>query len=125
MLFQLQLLAYRLIKPLMKPVSRLVAIPRPVLFVGPGSTTRLCQLIAGSGSRRTLIVTDAVLVKLGLIEPVRKALEAEGVDVAVFDGIVPGSDPRRARNGASWPSVPTAATRSSRSVVVRRSTRPR
>ena len=89
MLFQLQLLAYRLIKPFMKPVSRLVAIPRPVLFVGPGSTARLCQLIAGAGSKRTLIVTDAVLVKLGLIDPVRKALEAEGVDVAVFDGILP------------------------------------
>lgn len=89
MLFQLQLLAYRLMKPFMKPVSRLVAIPRPVLFVGPGSTSRLCRLIAGSGSKRTLIVTDAVLVKLGLVEPARKALEAEGVDVAVFDGIVP------------------------------------
>jgi alcohol dehydrogenase class IV len=89
MLFQLQLLAYRLIKPFMKPASRILAIPRPVLFVGPGSTARLCQLIAGAGSKRTLIVTDAVLVKLGLVEPVRKALEAQGVDVAVFDGIVP------------------------------------
>ena len=89
MLFQLQLLAYRLIKPFMKPASRLLAIPRPVLFVGPGSTARLCQLIAGAGSKRTLIVTDTVLVKLGLVEPVRKALEAQGVDVAVFDGIMP------------------------------------
>jgi alcohol dehydrogenase class IV len=89
MLFQLQLLAYRLIKPFMKPASRLLALPRPVLFVGPGSTARLCQLIAGAGSKRTLIVTDAVLVKLGLVEPVRKALEAQGVNVTVFDGILP------------------------------------
>jgi alcohol dehydrogenase class IV len=89
MLFQLQLLAYRLIKPFMKPASRLLAIPRPVLFVGPGSTARRCQLIAGAGSKRTLIVTDAVLVKLGLVEPVRKALEAQGVNVTVFDGILP------------------------------------
>jgi alcohol dehydrogenase class IV len=89
MLFQLQLLAYRLIKPFMKPASRLLAIPRPVLFVGPGSTARLCQLIAGAGSKRTLIVTDAVLVKLGLVEPVRKVLEAQGVNVTVFDGILP------------------------------------
>jgi alcohol dehydrogenase len=89
MLFQLQLLAYRLVKPFMKPVSRMVAIPRPVLFVGPGSTARLCQLIAGSGAKRVLVVTDAVLVKLGLVEPVREALAADGVDVAVFDGIVP------------------------------------
>ena len=89
MLFQLQLLAYRLMKPFMKPLSWLVAIPRPVLFVGPGSAARLCRLIGGSGARRTLIVTDAMLVKLGLVEPVRRSLEAEGIDVAVFDGIVP------------------------------------
>jgi alcohol dehydrogenase class IV len=89
MLFQLQLLAYRLIKPFMKPVSRLVAIPRPVLFVGPGSTTRLCELIAGSGAKRVLVVTDAVLAKLGVVEPARRALSGAGVDVAVFDGIIP------------------------------------
>jgi alcohol dehydrogenase len=89
MLFQLRLLFYRLIKPFMKPVSRLVAIPRPVLFVGPDSTRRLCDLIAGSGHRRVLVVTDAVLVKLGLVEPITAALSAKGIEVAVFDGIVP------------------------------------
>ena len=89
MFFQLRLLAYRLVKPFMKPVSRLVSIPRPVLFVGAGSTARLCQLIAGSGARRTLIVTDSVLARLGVIEPARRALAAEGIDVAVFDGIIP------------------------------------
>jgi alcohol dehydrogenase class IV len=89
MLFQLQLLAYRFVKPFMKPVSRLVAIPRPVLFVGPGSTARLCQLIAGSGAKRVLIVTDGVLARLGIVEPARRALSDAGIDVAVFDGIVP------------------------------------
>ncbi|NJD31584.1 MAG: iron-containing alcohol dehydrogenase, partial [Gammaproteobacteria bacterium] len=89
MLFQLQLLLFRLIKPFMKPLSWIIPIPRPVLFVGPGSTGRLCKLVGGSGARRTLIVTDAVLAKLGVIEPARQALRAEGIDVAVFDGIVP------------------------------------
>lgn len=89
MLFDLRLLAYRLVKPVMKPVSWLIAIPQPVLFVGPGSTGRLCRLIGGSGARRTLIATDGALAKLGLVQPVREALEAQGIDVAVFDGIVP------------------------------------
>jgi alcohol dehydrogenase class IV len=89
MLFKLRLFLYRLMKPFMKPISRLVAIPRPVLFVGPGSTRRLCDFIAGAGHRRVLIVTDAMLVKLGLVEPVRAALAARGADVVVFDGIVP------------------------------------
>lgn len=89
MLFDLRLFAHRFIKALKKPLLKLVAIPRPVLIVGTGSTAKLCQLIGGSGARRTMIVTDAILVRLGVLEPVRRALEAEGVDVAVFDGIVP------------------------------------
>src|SRR5512135_1714908 len=36
-----------------------------------------------------MIVTDAVLVKLGLVEPLRLALQAQGIDVAVHDGITP------------------------------------
>jgi len=89
MLFDLRLFAHRFIKALKKPLFKLVAVPRPVLIVGAGSTAKLCQLIGGSGARRTMIVTDAILVRLGLLEPVRRALEAEGIDVAVFDGIVP------------------------------------
>jgi alcohol dehydrogenase class IV len=89
MLFQLRLLAYRLIKPFMWPVSRVVAIPRPTLFVGPGSAQRLCASIGQFGFRRVMIVTDAVLVKLGLVEPLRAALQAEGIDVAIHDGITP------------------------------------
>jgi len=89
MLFQLRLLAYRLIKPFMWPVSRVVAIPRPTLFVGPGSAQRLCVSIGQFGFRRVMIVTDAVLVKLGLVEPLRIALQAEGIDVAIHDGITP------------------------------------
>jgi alcohol dehydrogenase class IV len=89
MLFQLRLLAYRLIKPFMWPVSRVVAIPRPTLFVGPGSAQRLCVSIGQFGFRRVMIVTDAVLVKLGLVEPLRAALQAQGIDVAIHDGITP------------------------------------
>ena len=88
-MFALRLLAYRLVKPFMWPVSRAVAIPRPTAFVGAGSAGRLCQAIGQFGFRRVMIVTDAVLVKLGLIEPIRRALAEQGIDVAVHDGITP------------------------------------
>lgn len=88
-LFALRLLGYRLLKPLQWPVSRVVAIPRPTAFVGPDSALRLCAMIGQSGVRRVMIVTDAVLVKLGLIEPIRRALTEQGIDVAVHDGITP------------------------------------
>jgi alcohol dehydrogenase len=85
----LRLLAYRLLKPFLWPVSRLVAIPRPTLFVGPGSAQRLCTSLGQFGLKRVMIVTDAVLVKLGLVEPLKRTLEAQGIDVAVHDGITP------------------------------------
>jgi alcohol dehydrogenase class IV len=89
MLFELRLLAYRLAKPLQWPVSRAVAIPRPTALVGPGSAQRLCTMIGEFGVRRVLIVTDAVLVKLGLLEPLQRALAEHGIDVAVHDAITP------------------------------------
>lgn len=89
MLFGLRLLAYRLIKPFKKPIPRLVPIPRPTVLVGPDSALRLCRMIGEFGYRRVMIVTDAVLVKLGLVEPLRSALAEQGIDVAVHDGITP------------------------------------
>lgn len=84
-----RLLAYRLAKPLQYPTSRLIAIPRPTAFVGPGSALRLCTMIGQSGVKRVMIITDAVLVKLGLVEPIRQKLADAGLDVAIHDGITP------------------------------------
>jgi alcohol dehydrogenase class IV len=89
MLFDLRLFAYRLVKPFQWPTSRVVPIPRPTTFVGPGAALKLCDSIAQFGLKRVLIVSDAVLVKLGVVEPLRAALAAQGVDVAVHDGITP------------------------------------
>jgi len=88
-LFALRLFAHRLVKPFNWPVSRAVAVPRPTLFVGADASLRLCASIGEFGYRRVMIVTDAVLVKLGLVEPLRQALQAQGIDVAVHDGITP------------------------------------
>ena len=89
MLFALRLFAYRLVKPFQWPTSRVVPIPRPTTFVGPEAALRLCDSIVQFGFKRVLIVTDAILVKLGLVEPLRKALADRGVEVAVHDGITP------------------------------------
>jgi alcohol dehydrogenase len=88
-LFALRLFAHRMLKPLNWPVSRAVAVPRPTLFVGTDASLRLCAAIGQFGYRRVMIVTDVVLVRLGLVEPLRQALLAQGIDVAVHDGITP------------------------------------
>ena len=89
MLFKLRLLVYRLLKPFQWPISRFFAIPRPTVFVGPDSALRLCASIGQFGFQRVMIITDAVLVKLQVVEPIRAALVAQGIDVAIHDAITP------------------------------------
>ncbi len=68
---------------------RFVPIPQPTLLVGPGSSARLGQAVAGFGHAKTLIVTDAVIAKLGLLKDLTDALAAGGAAWATFDEITP------------------------------------
>jgi alcohol dehydrogenase len=40
-------------------LTRFIPIPQPMLLVGPGSSARLGQAIAGFGHRKLLVVTDS------------------------------------------------------------------
>jgi len=68
-------------------VTRLLPIPQPTLMVGPGSSARLGQAVGGFGHRRVLIVTDEVIVRLGLHKPLADALAASGTPFTVFDEV--------------------------------------
>lgn len=64
-------------------------IKLPEVFAGPGASLLLCDAVAGTGVQRLLLVTDAMLVKLGLVEPLRQRLEARGIAVTIYDGVLP------------------------------------
>jgi alcohol dehydrogenase len=70
-------------------VTRFIPIPQPTLLVGPGSSARLGQAVAGFGHRKILIVTDSVISKLGLLKGLTDALSAGGAEFVVFDEITP------------------------------------
>jgi alcohol dehydrogenase len=70
-------------------VTRFIPIPQPTLLVGPGSSGRLGQAIAGFGHSKILIVTDSIISKLGLLKPLTDALTAGGANFVVFDEITP------------------------------------
>lgn len=70
-------------------VTRFIPIPQPTLLVGPGSSGRLGQAIAGFGHSKILIVTDSIISKLGLLKPLTDALSAGGANFVVFDEITP------------------------------------
>lgn len=92
--FPLQERFYRGLTGSLKYVGKVLAliIRPPEIFAGPGASLLLCDALAGTGAKRLLLVTDAMLVKLGLVEPLRQRLEAQGVAVTVYDGVLP--DPR-------------------------------
>ncbi len=70
-------------------VTRFIPIPQPTLLVGPGASARLGQAIAGFGHQKILIVTDAIIAKLGLLKSLTDALAAGGAEFVVFDEITP------------------------------------
>jgi alcohol dehydrogenase len=70
-------------------VTRFIPIPQPTLLVGPGSSGRMGQAVAGFGHSKILIVTDSIISKLGLLTPLTDALTAGGAQFVVFDEITP------------------------------------
>jgi alcohol dehydrogenase class IV len=89
--FPLQEAVYRSLTNSLKYVGKALnlIIRLPEVFAGPGSSLLLCEAVAGSGVQRLLLVTDAMLVKLGLVEPLRARLAELGVEVTVYDGVLP------------------------------------
>jgi alcohol dehydrogenase len=70
-------------------LTRYIPIPTPTLLVGPGSSARMASAVAGFGHKHVLIVTDAMIVKLGLLKGITDALDAAGTRYTVFDEITP------------------------------------
>lgn len=70
-------------------LTRLLPISQPTMLVGPGASARLGQAINDFGHRKVLIVTDAVITRLGLTAPLTQALAAGGTRFVVFDAITP------------------------------------
>ena len=57
-------------------LTRFIPIPQPTLLVGPGSSGRLGQAVAGFGHSKILIVTDSIISKLGLLKDLTEAMTA-------------------------------------------------
>lgn len=70
-------------------VTRFLPLPQPTLLVGPGSSARLGQAVAGFGHTKLLIVTDSIIAKLGLLNTLTDALTAGGAEYVIFDEITP------------------------------------
>ncbi len=87
--FSAKTAAYRTKMKVLKTTAKILPFPKPTLFSGPGSSLELCEAIAQVGTSRLLIVTDAMLVKIGLLDGIQGKLAELGVDFFIYDGVQP------------------------------------
>lgn len=73
----------------LKAVSYVIPIRRPMLFVGESSCDELCDMLINEGNTNVFIVTDAVLNKLGIPAKITDYLDAKNIRYHVYDGITP------------------------------------
>ncbi|AXI03312.1 iron-containing alcohol dehydrogenase [Aquirhabdus parva] len=72
-----------------KVIMRVMPAPRPLVLVGADSSLKLCATIAQLGVKRVLVVTDAVLYKLGVIHPIETELQKHGIKTTIYSGVTP------------------------------------
>jgi alcohol dehydrogenase class IV len=87
--FGVQVAGYQGLMKGLKGLVMTVPFPRPTLFSGPGSSLQLCEAIAQMGVRKLLLVTDAMLLKLGVLDAIQAELKKQGVRFVIYDGIKP------------------------------------
>jgi alcohol dehydrogenase class IV len=63
--------------------------PLPILVQGKGQLGQLASVCSELGMTHPLIVTDSMLVKIGLIASVTAGLTAAGLMVTVYDKVHP------------------------------------
>ena len=87
--FGVQVTGYQGLMKTLKGIVKTLPFPKPTLFTGPGSSLELCDAISLMGVHKLLIVTDAMLVKIGLLKDIEKRLDKLGVRYAIYDGVKP------------------------------------
>lgn len=89
MIWEVTKLLYRVWQAVMRLLSRTLRFREPELLSGAGSLVRLPETVKKMGIIRVLVVTDKVLVKLGMLAGLFDALEDCGIDFVVYDEVQP------------------------------------
>lgn len=82
-------LFYRTWQGVMRLLSRTLRFREPELLSGAGSLVRLPEAVKGRGITRVLIVTDKVLMKLGMLAGLLESMNACGIAFVIYDQVQP------------------------------------
>lgn len=70
-------------------LTYILPVSHPLVFAGPHSALNLCDNIQQLGMKKVLIVTNAILLNLGVIHPLQDKLEQAGIQVTIFSEVKP------------------------------------
>ena len=70
-------------------LTYILPVSHPLVFAGPNSALNLCDNIQQLDMKKVLIVTDEVLLKLGVIQPLQSKLEQANIQVTIFSEVKP------------------------------------
>lgn len=87
--FSIKVVFYRFLMSLLKLVTVFIPAPKPTIYSGAGSAGKMCATIEHFGVKRVLVVTDEMLVKLGIAGGITDELERLGVEFVMFAEILP------------------------------------
>ena len=71
----------------------------PETLEGPGSVKKLPELIKEKGYSKVLVVTDKVLMDLGLPKGMLEAMDEGGIEYVIYDGVQPNPTDRNVNEG--------------------------
>ncbi len=80
---------HNLIIKILAQVNKLLAIPFPKLISGEGTVTQAAVQLSEMKVDKPFIVSDAILVKLGIVKMLTDALSAANIDYYIFDQVTP------------------------------------
>lgn len=88
-MFQVKVLFYKLLMVFTRLLMMVLPENKPTVFSGIGSSLQLADSMVQLGASKVLVVSDKILVELGLIDPIKARLEEQGAVVTIFDGVEP------------------------------------
>ncbi len=99
MIWTLTKKGYRIRHKIYKIVLPFITFPEPELIAGAGSTKTLAKKISSLGIDNLLIVTDKVLMELGMLENLMNSLKENQISYSIFDDVQPNPTIQNVENG--------------------------
>lgn len=79
----------RVYQSIFRMVSYFLPFRKPILLEGQDSLSKLPEVVSGNGIHNVIIVTDRVILSLGLTDSLLEGFRNQGIHYVVYDGTVP------------------------------------